>query len=235
MKYGQFCPVAKATEILGERWTFLIVRELLMGGRRFSELQRGLGDISPALLTARLKFFEEQGLVVRRRVNGQRSFEYHPTAACEALLPVIMSVGEWGLSWARHNLSQEDFDLDFLLYYLERSVDPAMIPGDYAVLKFKFTDLAERKDWWILVDHENVDICLTCPGRDVDVYFMTTFRTMHDVWMGDRSYRDAIQSGDLCIEGDPALTRRITSWLRPSVFVNSPRKPVPTELALVAA
>jgi DNA-binding HxlR family transcriptional regulator len=200
MKYGQFCPIAKATEILGERWTFLIVRELLMGGRRFTELQRGLGDISPALLTARLKFFEEQGLVVRRRLNGQRSFEYHPTAACEALMPVVMAIGEWGLSWARHNLSDQDFDLDFLLFYLERSIDPTKLPGDHTVLKFKFRDLAERKDWWLLVDHDHVDICLTCPGRDVDVFLMTTLRTMHDVWMGDRSYREAIISGRRLVE-----------------------------------
>src|SRR5437762_14097151 len=87
MNYGQFCPIAKAAEILGERWTFLIIRELLMGGRRFTEIQRGLGDISPALLAARLKFFEQQGLVARRRLNGQRSFEYHPTPACDALMP----------------------------------------------------------------------------------------------------------------------------------------------------
>lgn len=230
MKYNQFCPIAKATEILGERWTFLIVRELLMGGRRFSELQRGLGGISPALLTARLKFFEQQGLVARRRVNGQRSFEYHPTPACEALLPVLMSVGEWSLNWVRQNLSEADFDLDFLLFYLERSVDPAQLPGDSAVIKFRFCDLGENRDWWLLVDDGEVDICTTCPGRDIDVYFTATMRTMHDVWMGDRSYRDAIQSGDLCVEGDPALTRRISSWLRPSVFVNSPRSPVPDHL-----
>ena len=74
MKYGQFCPIAKATEILGEKWTFLIIRELLMGGRRFNELQRGLGDISPALLTARLKSFEADGLIVRRRINAQRGY-----------------------------------------------------------------------------------------------------------------------------------------------------------------
>jgi DNA-binding HxlR family transcriptional regulator len=235
MNYGQFCPIAKATEILGERWTFLIIRELLMGGRRFSELQRGLGDISPALLTARLKFFEQQGLVARRRLSGQRSFEYHPTAACEALLPVIMSVGEWGLCWARHNLSEQDFDLDFLLYYLERSVDTTKLPGDRAVVQFKFRDLAERKDWWLLIEGDHVDVCITAPGRDVDVYFTTTVRTMHDVWMGDRTYRDAMLCGDLAIEGDPALTRRVSAWLRPSVFVNSARAPVPQELARVAA
>src|SRR4051795_6739864 len=96
MKYGQFCPIAKATEILGERWTFLIIRELLMGGRRFTELQRGLGDISPALLTARLKAFERDGLVARRKESGQRTYEYYPTSACEALKPVVVAVGEWG-------------------------------------------------------------------------------------------------------------------------------------------
>ena len=94
MKYGQFCPIAKAGEILGEKWTILIIRELLMGGRRFSDLQRGLGDISPALLTARLKSLEGQGMLVKRRVSGGRTYEYFPTEACEALLPVLFALGE---------------------------------------------------------------------------------------------------------------------------------------------
>ncbi len=227
MKYGQFCPIAKATEILGERWTFLIVRELLMGARRFSELQRGLGGISPALLTARLKSFESDGLIVRRRINGQRGYEYHPTVACEALQPVIMAVGEWGLCWARQTLTQDDFDIEFLMYYLERSVDPAQLPGDYTVIQFKFADLAEQMDWWLLVDDDAVDVCITPPGRDIDVFFTTTVRTMHDVWMGDRTYREAVRSGDLLVTGEPGLTRRIGTWLRPSVFANSNRAPIP--------
>src|SRR5512138_2009048 len=115
MRYGQFCPIAKATEILGERWTFLIIRELLMGGRRFNELQRGLGAISPALLAARLKSFEAGGLVVRRRLNGQRGYEYFPTPACEELKPIIISLGEWGMCWARRTLSSDDLDVEFLM------------------------------------------------------------------------------------------------------------------------
>jgi DNA-binding HxlR family transcriptional regulator len=97
MKYNQFCPISKAAEILGERWTILILREILMGGRRFNELQRGLGDISPALLTSRLKSLENRGIVMRRKVQGQRIYEYFPTPACEALMPVLFSLGEWGL------------------------------------------------------------------------------------------------------------------------------------------
>jgi DNA-binding HxlR family transcriptional regulator len=231
MKYGQFCPIAKATEILGERWSVLIARELLMGGRRFNELQRGLGDISPALLTTRLKSFEAEGLIVRRRISGQRGYEYFPTPACEELLPVVIAMGEWGLCWQRDKLTQDDFDIEFLMYYLERSIDPSQLPGDRSVIQFKFTDLVDQADWWLLVDGEKVDICITPPGRDVDVYFTTTTRTMHDVWMGDRSYRDAMAAGDLVVEGEVALTKRISSWLRPSVFANSKRAPIPDRLA----
>ena len=232
MKYGQFCPIAKATEVLGERWSVLIVRELLMGGRRFSELQRGLGDISPALLTTRLKSFEAEGLVVKRRTNGQRGYEYFPTSACEALQPVMIAMGEWGLCWQRDKLTQDDFDIEFLMLYLERSVDPSQLPGDHSVIQFKFKDLAGQPDWWLLVDGDKVDVCISRPGRDVDVYFTTTTRTMHDVWMGDRTYRDAIEAGDLIVEGDPALTRRISSWFKLSQFANSERAPVPELLTI---
>lgn len=227
MKYGQFCPIAKATEILGERWTFLIVRELLMGGRRFCELQRGLGDISPALLSARLKGFERDGLIARRRPSGQRSFEYFPTPACEALKPVVIAVGEWGLCYARHTLSEADLDVDFLMFYLERSVDTARLPGNHTVIQFSFADLQEQRDWWLLVDEDKVDVCISSPGRDVDVYFNTTTRTMHDIWMGDRTYRDAVNAGDLSVEGTPGLTRHVSTWLRPSIFSESRRAPVP--------
>src|SRR3954471_18089306 len=155
MNYGQFCPIAKATEILGERWTMLILRELLMGGRRFSELQRGLGDISPALLTSRLKSLEEQGLIMRRKIGGQRGHEYFPTAACEAFLPVIISIGEWGLSFVRHMLVEDAFDIDFLMFYLERSVDPGQLPGDETVIQFQFRDLSEQRNWWLLVEGDD--------------------------------------------------------------------------------
>lgn len=232
MRYGQFCPIAKATEILAERWTLLIVRELLSGGRRFSDLQRGLGGISPALLAARLRTFEQEGLIVRRRINGQRGYEYFPTPACEELKGVLVALGEWGMCWARHNVTGTDLDVDLLMLYLERSIDPAQLPGRETVIQFKFADLHEQRDWWLLVRDGRVEICITSPGRDVDIFFSTTLRTMHDVWMGDRTQRDAVLSGDLVIEGDPALTRRISAWLRLSMFAASERSPLPTVLAV---
>ncbi len=228
MEYGQFCPIAKAAEILGERWTILIVRELVMGGRRFSELQRGLGDISPALLTARLKSLEQQGLVARRRGSGQRSYEYFPTRACMELAPVLAALGNWGLVYARHNVVDADIDVELLMLYLERSIDPAQLAGNASVIQFRFKDLEKQRDWWLLVQDQKVDLCITDPGRDVDVYFFCTLRTMHDVWMGDRTFREAMREGDMLVEGEPTLLRNIGEWLKPSMFAQSPRSPLPT-------
>jgi DNA-binding HxlR family transcriptional regulator len=224
MNYGQFCPIAKATEILGEKWTILIIRELIMGARRFNELQRGLGDISPALLAARMKSLEAQGMVARRRAPGQRSHEYFPTEASQALLPALVALGEWGLLWARHNVTPADLDIELLMLYLERSVDPTKLVGSQSVIQFRFKDLPGQQDWWLVVKDQKVDLCLVDPGRDVDIYFFCTVRTMHDVWMGDRSYSDAMQAGDLIVEGEPALMRNIRSWLKSSVFADSPRQ-----------
>jgi len=230
LKYGQFCPIAKATEILGEKWTIMIVREILMGATRFNAMQRGLGDISPTLLTGRLKSLEQQGMIVRRKITGPKGYEYFPTEACQALLPVLVAMGEWGLCWARHNVLDEDFDVDFLMLYLERNIDPSKLIGSESVIQFKFTDLVEQSDYWLLVRDGNVDLCLKNPGKDVDDYFTSTVGTMHDVWMGERTYRDAIKSGALYVQGDPALTRKIKDWLRPSIFGSSERAPLTDQL-----
>ncbi|MEZ5736495.1 MAG: helix-turn-helix domain-containing protein [Novosphingobium sp.] len=227
MQYGQFCPIAKATEVLGEKWTFLIVRELVMGARRFNEIQRGLGDVSPALLTARLKSLEEQGIVARRKVPGQRSFEYWPTQACMELAPVLVALGKWGLQYARHNVVDADLDVELLMLYLERSIEPSQLIGDQSIIQFRFRDLKQQQDWWLLVKDCKVDLCITDPGKDVDVYFHCTVRTMHDVWMGDRTYKEAIREGDLIVEGEPALLRNISSWLKPSIFAEEPRAQLP--------
>ncbi len=225
MNYNQFCPIAKSAEILGERWTILILREILMGGRRFNTLQRGLGDVSPALLTKRLKQLEQQNMVIRRKIPGQKGFEYFPTEACEALLPVLFALGEWGLIWARNTILDQDFDAEFLMLYLERSIDREKIKGRETVIKFRFTDLIEQRDWWLMVKPEAAEVCLKDPGRDVDVFFNCTVRTLSEIWMGDLTYREAMKNGDLILDGDPLLLRNVSAWLRPGIFAESPRTP----------
>lgn len=218
MKYSQFCPIAKATELLGDRWTLLIVREALMGASRFSEFQRGLGSISPAVLTERLKSLVENGLFVRRSRTGMRGYEYFPTPSCKELLPIIVSLGNWGMRWAKDNLVEEDYDVELLMLYLERSVVREMLPGPQTILQFEFSDLKQFRKWWLVVDDSHVEVCQKDPGHDVDVYFNSTVRTMTDVWLGHRTYREAIRSEELNIIGDESLTRTVSKWLACTLF-----------------
>ncbi len=139
--------------------------------------------------------------------------------------------GKLGLIYARHNVVDADINVELLMLYLERSIDPAHLVGNQSVIQFKFSDLTKQQNWWLLVQDQKVDLCITDPGKDVNVYLCSTVRTMHDVWMGDRTFREAMNCGDLLIEGEPALLRNIESWLKPSIFAQSPRTPIPTLLA----
>lgn len=222
MEYGQFCPIAKASEIIGEKWTILIIREILMGGSRFNELQRGLSLISPTLLSKRLDSLVEHGLVMKKKIPGQKGFEYFATDACQQLLPVILSLGEWGMRWARVNMSEKDYDVGLLMLYLQRSIVPEKLPGNETVIRFKFTDIAEYPDWWIVVTGNEIDVCTKDPGNDVDVYFTSAVKTLIDIWMGDSSYKNAIREGELILVGDKALTGQVTNWMVNSVYADLP-------------
>jgi len=220
MEYGQFCPIAKATEILGEKWTLLIVRELLMGGSRFSELQRGLSLISPTMLSKRLDTLEQYGLLLKKKIPNQKGYEYFPTKSCSELLPIIKTLGDWGMRWARSNLTEKDYDVELLMLYLKRSVNPENLVGNETVIRFKFTDIKDFPDWWMVVKGNEVDLCVNDPGKDVDVYFTTTVKTMAQVWMGQNTYKKAVSDDELKLVGPKVLTHDINHWMEQSIFAD---------------
>ena len=222
MEYGQFCPVAKATEVIGEKWTILIIRELLMGGSRFNELQRGLSLISPTILSKRLESLSQHGLVLKKKIPGQKGFEYFPTESCKELLPVIRSLGDWGMRWARSNLGAQDYDVELLMLYLKRSIVPDKLVGNETVIRFHFTDIDTCPDWWLVAKGEELDLCVNDPGREVDVYFTSSVKTLADVWMGESTYKRAIKDGTLKVIGNSSLTRNITAWMSNSLFADLP-------------
>ena len=222
MEFGQFCPIAKATEIIGEKWTVLIIRESLMGSTRYSEFQRGLSLISPTMLAKRLDSLVAHGLLMKKKISGQKGYEYFPTPSCKELLPIIRSLGDWGMRWARANLTEKDYDVELLMLYLQRSIVPENLPGNESVIRFKFTDIKEMSEWWLLITDDKVDICIKDPGKDVDVHFTSSVKTMADIWMGDMTYRKAVADGGLKIVGHSSLTRNITSWMKLSIFVGLP-------------
>src|SRR5262245_31409566 len=184
-QYGQFCPIAKSAEIIGDPWSILIVRELLLGGSRFNTLQRGLPRISPTVLNTRLKELEERGVLIKRRLSGQRGHEYRLTAAGRELSAVIEALAVWGMRWARNKLEAEDLDVSILMFDIQRRIDATALPDGETVLCFQFADLKAFSRWWLTCRGGEVDLCYEDPGKDVDCFVTGSSRDVIAAWMGD--------------------------------------------------
>src|SRR5450755_2841270 len=221
IRYGQFCPIAKAAEVLGERWTILIIRELLLGTTRFTDLQRALSQISPTLLTKRLNQLQDCGLVVRKKLPEQRRTEYHLAPAGRELLPVVVGLGEWGMKWARGQMSDDELDVELLMHDFSRRIDETQLPGGRTVIKFFFSGLSQFADWWIVLEENGErELCLNNPGKGVDIELRSDLRTMTEIWAGDMEIRTAKKDGRLQLSGNPVLIRTLSSWLRIGMFAN---------------
>ncbi len=217
IEYGQFCPVSKAAEILGERWTILIVRGMLGGATRFNTIHRGVSKISPTVLNKRLRELEASGVIVKKRIPDQRGYEYQLTECGRDLGPLVMGLGEWGMRWARNTMTDEELDVQLLMFDIQGRIDPSALPGGRTLLKFRYTDLDEHDRWWIKIDGD-VDLCIDNPGGEVDVHFTCDLRTMTEVWIGDLSMREARSSKRLTITGPTGVLRNLDSWLPLSAF-----------------
>ena len=210
--YGQFCPVAKATEIVGEKWTLLILRELLLGTTRFNDFQRAMSRMSPTLLAKRLRRLEEVGIVIRKKLSGQSGDEYRVTAAGKELAPLVEVLAVWGMRWARSQLTDDELDVEFLMQELQRRLQTGHLPDGETVICLIFDELTKHKTWWLLVDGDVVDLCTEDPGKDVDVYINADVRTIVEVWEGDLDMRKALRNGSVKAHGLRHLIRTMPDW-----------------------
>lgn len=225
VRYGQFCPVAKSAEILGNPWSLLIVRELLLGSRRFSTFQKGLPRISPTVLNTRLKQLEAGGVIVRRPVPGGRGFDYRLTPAGRELAPVIDALAVWGMRWARDELRDDERDVAFLMFDIERNIVAEELPEGETVLCFQFPDLTEFRTWWVVCDGDKRDLCYDDPGRDVTAFVTATCHDLIGVWMGDIPIDRAMADDRLVVLGDSLVCRRFRKWFPLSRTAGVPRPP----------
>jgi len=215
--YGQFCPVAMASEVLTERWTPLVVRELLCGSTRFNDLRRGVPLMSPALLSKRLKTLERVGVIEHR--DG----EYLLTPTGEELRTVIESLGVWGQRWARGDVVAKKYDASLLMWDIHRNVDAAALPPQRVVVHFHLQGSSDRKShFWLVLEAPTVDLCLTDPGHDVDVEVAGHISTMVDYWMGRADFMAAVKAGDLTVAGPRPLVRALPTWFTRSLFAPVP-------------
>ncbi len=219
--YNQFCPVAMAAEILGTRWTLLVLRELVVGSARFNELRRGVPRMSPALLSKRLKDLEKAGIIRRTQMAGQPElFEYQLTKAGRDLAPIIEAIGVWGQRWIETEASLQNLDPDLLMWDMRRNINPTPMPRRRNTIQVIFTDLQEaQRNWWLIVQPgKEVDLCSVDPGFNVDLYLSTDLRTMTEIWMGYTAIARAKEGGMLMVTGNRQLEADICSWLSLSSF-----------------
>lgn len=216
--YGQFCTVARGAEVLCDRWTPLVVRELLCGSTRFNDIRRGVPRMSPTLLAKRLRTLEEFGVV--RRTESGRHTSYHLTAAGEELRPIVMALGHWGARWIGSRLQPDHLDAGFLMWDVRRFVRLEEFPPDgRVVIHFHFRDAGPREqDWWLVVENQVADLCRDDPGHDLTLQVRSTVRALTEVWTGDAAPPRTRTSADLELVGPDRDVERFWPWLGRSVF-----------------
>jgi len=217
MDYGQLCPLAKATEILAERWTFLVIRELLSGATRFNAIRRGVPLMSPSLLSQRLQRLEREGLV-RREPSGPGHL-YDLTEAGRELAPIISRLSRWGERWVLGHIDARKPDVTALMWAIRRRVDPSVFGEARTTIQFEFADQPQvKRFWWLVNEGAHVDLCPKDPGFEVDLYVLTDLRTMARIWSGQLQLSAAINAGTLEIAGPRGLCQAFRSWLLLSPF-----------------
>lgn len=216
---GSLCPTIKASEVVGDKWTLLLLRELFFGATRYNQFQQALPRISPTVLSTRLKRMEASGLLVHVTRAGQKRGEYRLTPAARELAPIVDALARWGLRWARDQLCDTDLDAGTFMWDFHRSLDTSKLIDGRTTLCVILNDLDNRQ-WWVVADGNSVDLCNQNPGYDVDVYLSSTLPDLAAVWMGDRSVTSALTDQTLKVTGNNRLVNTVTRWFPQSSYAD---------------
>jgi DNA-binding HxlR family transcriptional regulator len=222
-RYYQYCPVARACEILADRWTPLIVRELLFGSRHFNDLRRGLPRISRSLLVARLRHLEQNGVIERRTGVRQNVTEYVLTEAGNDLADVIKQLGTWAIKWVFNNPDREELDPALFLWKMHQRVDHRELPRRRTVVQFDLVGRKGRRVWLVLIPRD-VSSSLKPPGFESDLIVRADVSVLYRVWAGFVDYDAAVRRGEIVLEGPPALVQAFPRWFMWSPLVDVARE-----------
>ena len=224
--FGQFCPVAVACEVFAERWTPIILRELFAGAQQFNEIHRGMPHISRPLLARRLRALEAAQVITREPLSAGRGHRYCLTDAGREFQSVIDALGAWGQRWTVR-VDRRNLDPGFLMWNMRRRIALERLPPRRVVVRFKFGGVAPgyrgARMFWLLLERPRVDLCVTDPGFEVDLYVDADLAAMAKIWLGDASVQSMLRSNDLRLAGSREYARQFPSWLMLSKFAGVPR------------
>jgi len=224
--FGQFCPVAIASEVVGERWTPIILRELLAGADQFNTLHRGIPRISRPLLAKRLRELEKAGVISAAPLPGARGRRYRLTEAGEELRSVVDALGTWGQRWTAR-VRRDTLDARFLMWNMRRRIALERLPARRVVVRFHFTALPEAQHahrmFWLLLQPSQADLCVEDPGHEVDLYVEAELPAMAAIWLGDSTLAQEVRQRRVRLSGPRELVRAFPTWLKLSRFAAVPR------------
>jgi len=204
--YGQFCSVARAHEVLGGRWTLLVIREMLCGGRRFNDIRRGIPRISRTMLSERLQALVDIGAITR--LSGPHGPEYVLTEAGRELAGLVGALGSWGQRWLPRRPEGEDLDVEPLLIDMQRRVKFAALPKHPVVVRF---DIDGAKPRFMLLKAPEASLCTQNPGFPELLCVKGRVPALVAWWRGDASFIEAQRMG-LSVEGPRAQARAFPGW-----------------------
>jgi DNA-binding HxlR family transcriptional regulator len=216
-EYGQYCPVSLGSEVLADRWTPLILRELVIGSTRFNEIERGLPGISRTLLTQRLRHLERKGVLERRPAAGGRGSEYHLTPAGEDLEPVLNALGEWAIRWLFDEPTPPEVDPITLSWWMHRRIDRDCLPDRRVVVELDYQG-PDAVHIWLVLDRGEPSVCVTHPGFESDVIVVSEPVELMRVFSGIVTLAQAVDAGSVEVLGPPSLTRQLDAWFTWSPF-----------------
>lgn len=214
--YGQFCSIARANDVLGGRWTLLIVRELLCGSRRFNDIRRGIPRISRTVLSERLQSLVAAGILTR--IDGEQGPEYELTEAGKELFALVSELGNWGQRWLPRRAVEEDLDIEPLLVDMQRRVRFEALPKHPIVIRL---DIDRDRPRFLLLRASEASICAHNPGFPEAVRVTTPLSTLVAWWRGDIGFAEARRMG-LSVNGPQKLKRRFPEWFHRYLFAETP-------------
>jgi len=220
--YGLFCPTSKASEVLNPRWTIQILGELWDGSTRFNEIRRGLPGISPTLLAKRLKEMQENGLVERVADPASGAIDYIRTKKAAELDPILQGLARWAQRHITAEFALEDRDADVLMWTVHRRINQAALPKRRIVMRFNFTDATSpASTYWLMIKPDApVELCVSDPGFEVDLFIETSVQVFTGIYLGRRSAAREIAEDRLFMSGEARLERTFERWLRISTYAD---------------
>jgi len=221
-RYGQYCPVAKAAEVLGERWTLLIVRDVMEGAHRFTDLHAGLPGLSRTVLTQRLRLLEREGVIERREAIGGHG-EYWLTAVGADLQPALLAIGEWASRNYAREPKRDELDPTVLMLWIQRHIRVDGLPQGRSVFRFEFRG-ARPPRAWLLIDDGVPSVCREDPGFDTDLVIWSDLLTLNRLFAGRVGLSATLRDGSVRLEGSAAQARAFPRWFGSSPFAPATRE-----------